>query len=337
MRLKKYVFFSFVLMLLVGGFVYSQIDSNYTFEIFGVPISLPVAVWIVIPMFLMFLASFFHMAYYSFKNFMVLKKYRKDYETLVDSVSLALLREPKSHNYKTQEGRNLGVVSDNSEMIPRDYKLPVKDERIKRSLEYIKDISNGIYVELEGVNLSPQNPLLVKNIQNRLKDEPTYSGVVLKKCDEFPKDLCKEALRTYISISGDVSKLKEYVKLFDKETLCYLIDEAKKEDRNLELSVSDLVYFIEHMKDRFDVRDYIELARKVKDLFGPDERLELFERLKALDEKAEGGYLYTLFDLEMIERAKEFLETTHEDEWQNFKAYLELKECGRNYSLDLFV
>jgi hypothetical protein len=119
--------------------------------------------------------------------------------------------------------------------------------------------------------------------------------------------------------------------------LFYLIDESKKEDRALELGVDDLVYFIKHMKDRFDVRDYIELARKAKEIFGPDERLALFERLKALDEKAEGGYLYTLFDLEMIERAKEFFETTQEDEWQNFKAYLELKECGRNYPLDLFV
>ena len=294
------------------------------------------AVWIVLPMFLMFLASFFHMAYYSFKNFMVLKKYRKDYDTLVDSVSLALLREPKSHSYKTQEGRILGVVSDNSEMIPRDYKLPTKDERIKKSLEYLKDINNGIYVELEGVNLSPKNPLLVKNIENRLKDEPTYSGAVLKRCDEYPRELCRLSLRVYIGLN-DISKIKEYAELFDKELLFYLIDRAKEEESGLKVGADDIFYIIEQMKDRFDAEGYIELARRVKDLLSPDERLRLFDQLKARDDKAEGGYLYTLFDLEMIERAKEFLETTQEDEWQNFKAYLELKECGRNYPLDLFV
>ncbi len=335
MRLKKYIFFSFILMLIVGGFVYSQIETNYTFELFGIPLSLPVAVWVVIPMFLMFLASFFHMAYYSFKNFMVLKKYKRDYETLVDSVSLALLREPKPHSYKTIEAKNLGSVADKSEIIPRDFRIETKDERLKKSLEYVKDIQNGIYVELEGVKLAPTNPLLVKNIENRLKEEPTYSGVVLKNCEEYPAELCKKCLKVYMEFS-DIGKIKEYVKLFDKELLFYLLAFAKK-DENFKVQYEDLLYLLQEMKERFGERDYIELAREVKEILTPDERLKFFELLKNRDEKAEGGYLYTLFDLEMIERAKEFFETTQEDEWQNFKAYLELKECGRNYPLELFV
>jgi hypothetical protein len=322
-------------MLIVGGFVYSQIENNYTFEIFGVPVSLPVAVWVVIPMFIMFLASFFHMAYYSFKNFMVLKKYKRDYESLADSVAMALLREPRAHNYKTVEAKNLGRVTDKSEMIPKDFKIETKDERLKKSLEYVKDIQNGIYVELEGVKLSPKNPLLVKNIENRLKDEPTYSGVVLKNCDEYPEGLCKTCLKVYMEFS-DMSKIKEYVKLFDKELLFYLVDLAAKRE-NFQVHYEDLLYILQEMKERFNEKDYINLARSVKKILTPDERLKFFELLKNRDEKAEGGYLYTLFDLEMIERAKEFLETTQEEEWQNFKAYLELKECGRNYPLELFV
>jgi len=336
MRLKRYIFLSILLMLAVGGFVYSQIDTNYTFEILGIPISLPVAVWVVIPMFIMFLASFFHMAYYSFKNFLVLKKYRRDYDTLVTSFANALMREPKQLAYKTREAKNLGSVSDKSHMIPVDFKIETKDERLKRPLEYIKDIVNGIYVEIEGFKLSPKNPLLIKNIENRLKDEPTYSGAVLKDCSQYPVELCKKSLKIYMKFS-DISKIKEYVELFDKELLFYLIDLAKSEDTNLTVNYEDIIYIIQHMKSKFDEKDYIDLAKKVKDFMSPDERLKLFELLKNHDEKAEAGYIYTLFDLEMIDRAKEFLETTHEDEYMNFKAYLELKECGRNYPLDLFV
>ncbi|MRI83596.1 MAG: hypothetical protein C6I00_04170 [Nitratiruptor sp.] len=336
MRLKKYIFFSMVLMALVGGLVYSQIDRNYTFEIFGVPISLPVAVWIVLPMFLMFLASFFHMAYYSFKNFMVLKKYKRDYERMVDGVATSLMREPREHHYKTQEGRNIGVVIDHSELIPRDFRIDTKEERLKKSLEYVKDIQNGIYVEIEGFQLSPKNPLLVKNIQNRLKEEPTYSGVVLKNCDEYPYELCKESLKVYMGFV-DIGKIKEYVKLFDKELLFYLIDLAKREENPLQFTYTDLLYIVQEMKERFGPKEYIELAKRVKDVLSPDERLKLFELLKEHDDRAEGGYLYTLFDLEMIERAKDFLETTHDEEWLSFKAYLDLKECGRNYPLELFA
>ncbi|MRJ02461.1 MAG: hypothetical protein GXO19_00880 [Epsilonproteobacteria bacterium] len=336
MRLKKYIFFSIVLMLLVGGFVYSQIDRNYTFEILGIPISLPVAVWIVIPMFIMFLASFFHMAYYSFKNFMVLKKYRKDYDKMVDAVAASLMREPRDHNYKTQEARNLGNVIDHSDIVPREFRIETRDERLKKSLEYIKDIQNGIYVEIDNFQLSPRNPLLVKNIENRLKEEPTYSGVVLRNCKEYPIDLCRKSLKVYMGFS-DIGKIKEYVKLFNKELLFYLIDLAAREDGALKPNYDDILYIIQEMGERFGAQDYIDLARKVKEIMSPDERLKLFELLKVRDEKAEGGYLYTLFDLEMIEKAKEFFETTHEEEWLNFKAYLELKECGRNYPLELFI
>ncbi len=335
MRLKKYIFFSFLLMLIVGGFVYSQIDSRYTFDFLGVPVSLPVAVWIVIPMFLMFLASFFHMAYYSFKNFMVLKKYKKDYDALVDSVAWSLMREPKGHNYKTAEAKNLGAVTDRSKMEPVDLRIETKDERLKKALDYVKDIVNGIYVEIDGFKLSTTNDLMVQNIRNRLKEEPTYSGVVLKKCEEYPADLCKECLKVYLGFS-DISKVKEYVKLFDKDMLFYLIDYAK-EHENFKIDYEDLLFILQEMKESFQAKDYIALAKRIKNLLSPDERLKFFELLKTRDEKAEGGYLYTLFDLEMIEKAKEFFETTQEGEWENFKAYLELKECGRNYPLDLFV
>ena len=336
MHIKRYIFFSILLMAIVGGLVYWQIDQTYTVEMLGIPITLPVAAWVVLPMFLMFIVSFFHMSYYSFINFMILKRYKKDYDTLVVSFANALMREPKTNQYKTKEARNLGRVSDRSHILPIDFKIDTKDERLKRPLEYIKDIQNGIYVDIEGFKLSPKNPLLVKNIENRMKEEPTYSGVVLKNCDAYPQELCKEALKTYIGF-GDMAKIKDYGYLFDKETLFYLIEQSKKEGSQLGLSYQDILYILQESKMKLDRKDYIDLAISVKEVFSPDERLKFFEILKNRDEKSEAAYVYTLFDLEMIERAKEFLETTQEDELLNFKAYLELKECGRNYPLELFV
>ena len=334
MRLKRYIFFSILLMLIVGGIVYSQIDSNYTFEIAGIPITLPVAVWIVIPMFIMFLASFFHMSYYSFINFMKLKRYRKDYDKLEGAFAQSIMREPKPHQYKTIEAKNLGVVVDHSHIVPQDFKIDTKAEKIKKALEYVKDIQNGIYVEVEEFKLSPKNPLLVKNIENRLKEEPTYSGVVLKNCDEYPRELCEKALEVYMSFS-DISKIKEYARLFSFETLLKLIDIAQK--NGMELHYQDILYILQEADMRIGEKEYILLAKKVKSVLAPDDRLRLFEILKDRDEKSEGAYVYTLLDLEMIEKARDFLETTNDDELQPFKAYLELKECGKNYPLEMFV
>ncbi len=334
MRLKRYIFFSMLLMIIVGAVVYLQIESNYTFEILGIPVTLPVAVWIVLPMFLMFLASFFHMAYYSFINFMKLKRYKKDYERLVGAFAQSLMREPKPNQYRTQEARNLGSVVDHSHIVPQDFKIETKSDKLKKALEYVKDIQNGIYVEIEEFKLSPKNLLLVKNIENRLKEEPTYSGVVLKNCDEYPRELCEEALAVYMGFS-DISKIKEYAKLFSFETLLKLIETARKQD--VKLHYQDILYILQESPMKLGEKEYITLAKRVKTILAPDDRLRLFEILKEKDEKSEGGYVYTLLDLEMIEKAHDFLETTNDDELLEFKAYLELKECGKNYPLEMFV
>ena len=335
MKIKRFIFFSLLLILIFAGLVYSQIDKVYTFELLGVPVTLPVAVWVVIPMFIMFLASFFHMSYYSFINFMVLKRYRKDYDTLVQSFADAIMQEPKTHQFKTKEARNLGNITDRSHILPQDFKIDVKDERLKKPLEYCKDIQNGIYVDIEGFKLSSKNMLLVKNYENRLKKEPTFSGVILKNCSEFPDELCQKALLVYITLS-DLAKVKDYAKIFNFDTLQKAIEHyASSQEQNLHYQ--DILYIMQESGMKLCEKEYITLAKVVKKVLAPDERLKLFEMLKKKDEKSEGGYLYTLLDLEMIEKAKEFLETTNEDELLNFKAYLELKDCGKNYPLEMFV
>jgi len=336
MRIKRYIFFALLLMIMVGAAAYYELgEALYTVEILGIPVTLPVVVWLLLPMFVMFLASFFHMSYYSFINYMTIKRYKKDYQTMVDATAEALLWEPKEHNYRSIEAKNLGRVIDKAQITLKNFKIPTKEEKLKKVLEYIKDIQNGIYVEIEGYNLTPKNPLLVKNMLNRLKEEPTFSGVILKRCDDYPKELCKRALEVYMDFT-DIAKIKEYAKVFDKELLFKLIKKAKIKDGFL-LSYTDIIFILQEAKLKMGVCDYIELARAVKELFSPDERLKFFEILKNEDEKGEGAYLYTLFDLEMIEKAKEFLEMVGESEFKNFKAYLELKELGRNYDLDMFV
>jgi len=336
MHLKRYTFFSILLIAIIGVAVYSQIETKYTFDILGIPITLPVAVWIIIPMILLYFASIFHMAYYSFKGYMKGKKYKKDYETIVKSLFNAILREPKIQNYKTAEFRNIGSVTDRSNILLTQYNFDCKEDLLRKAVQYVKDIERGEYIEIKEIKLSNDNPIFIKNLENRIQEEPTYSGVILNRCKEFPKDLCKKALNKFLEY-GDIAKIKDYSKIFDKESLFNLIDIAKKEERKLELNVADLIYIIQESKLDLNEKDFIELAKKASDLFMPDERLKLFELLKNSNEKAEAAYIYTLLDLEMIDKAKDELENSEESEFLNLKAFLELKECGRNYPLELFI
>ena len=68
----------------------------------------------------------------------------------------------------------------------------------------------------------------------------------------------------------------------------------------------------------------------------PEQRLKLFEGLSDSSEDAMNGYLYTLFDLEMLESAKEILDNSQPNEFIKFKAYSTLKSCNKNFDIKLF-
>ena len=52
MRVGLYIFAALVLMGIIGAVTYSINPDHYVMELMGINFSLPVAVWIVLPMFL---------------------------------------------------------------------------------------------------------------------------------------------------------------------------------------------------------------------------------------------------------------------------------------------
>ncbi len=83
--------------------------------------------------------------------------------------------------------------------------------------------------------------------------------------------------------------------------------------------------------------DFVNIAKEIKEIFLPEDRLKLFEELKNINEKSQNAYFYTLLDLEMIQKATEELENFEENEFLAIRAFLELKKCGKNYNLELFL
>ena len=49
------------------------------------------------------------------------------------------------------------------------------------------------------------------------------------------------------------------------------------------------------------------------------------------------AYFYVLLDLEMLDEAKERLNTYPQNEFLKIRAYLDLKSVGKKYPLELFL
>jgi len=271
-----------ILITLIGVFVYTQVNEKYTLEIFGIHLTLPVAVWVVIPLLLLYLVSLFHISFYSFKNYLHARNMRRDLLSVIDSLYFAVFKEPKVHRYLTEEYAGIGEVTDRSEIELKSLDYGYANEKIKKAVEAIKKIEAGEYVEIKDVKFSRNNPLYIRNIDNKIASEPTYSGVILKKCDDYPESLCKKALAKYIEYA-ELSQIKNYASLFDRNTLFKLLTTAQKRNGKLKISVEDIIFFCKNMD--MEREDYMDLAKSVKNLLLPDERLQLFEKPKRVMRK----------------------------------------------------
>ena len=69
MRLALYIFATFALMAIVAAFTYTVNPDHYTIELMGINFNFPVAVWIVLPMLLLFIFTLVHMFFYGLKNY----------------------------------------------------------------------------------------------------------------------------------------------------------------------------------------------------------------------------------------------------------------------------
>jgi len=85
MYIKRYTITSLILIALVGWYVYAYVtQETIGIELFGVLLpSLSVAIWVVIPLFVLYIASVMHMSFYSMLGNFRIRKYDKDMTKLL--------------------------------------------------------------------------------------------------------------------------------------------------------------------------------------------------------------------------------------------------------------
>lgn len=332
MKLKRYSFFSFVFIILVGLYIYSFNGDLYSLDIFGVTLVLPIAVWVILPLVLFYIASFFHMMFYGFSNYFAIRKYETDYKSMIEFLqSIVLNKDTYDIEFKTKEYKNIAnfILSSNF-IVDKNFKS--REKELDSAIKIFNRIENGEYIK--DLKLSKNNPLYLQNLSNRLKVEPKFAIDVLKSPSGFNEELVKNA---YIKIIEDGDK-KEIFRFIDNvkfdRDLANLVFEKYKEGL-IELSVEKIKDIV--AKSAFGREDFIHLANMLKVDFEPDTLIAIFEALSNRFDDAEEAYIYILLELELIDKAKEILDLSNENEFLKLKAYLALKEAGEHFQIELFI
>ncbi len=337
MHLKRYTLASLILIAAVGFYVYKTVSpGNYTLELLGINISLPIAVWVIIPMILLYLASFFHMLYFGFKDYLRRKRIARDIDKLADALFWDILKSPKKHNYTDKEIRRIGVVLDNGcdDFTKVDKKKC--HEHIRDAIDLIVAIGHGEYVDLKKlkISLDKSNPYQIQNWLNLLAHEPQKVEEILKKSESYDPKVVHAAIRIFVE-SANAQQIEKYAEFIDIDALKYMLDTLQNRDEKDKIPLTTIEKLIErnHPGDC----DYLDIARKLSKLYTPHEILALFEKLIRHDDKAFKAYLYVLIEFEMLDKANEILQDTQRGEYLDFKAFLDLRKAGKHYPAELLL
>jgi len=337
MYIKRFSIAAFILMGLIGSYFYVTFPNEHlAIDILGIhSAALPIAFWVVVPMVVLYLATIIHMLFYSIVGSFKLRKYRVDSETFEDSIKDALLGRIERHNkYKTDRYSLFGKVVDSSRLQLIKDITATGNEKLDETIALVSKINAGEYVDLKKFYLSKANPLVQKNDINAYNTGNIAEEKILNNVDDYSDELVSLAFTNYAK-TAPLVQIEKYKSHLTKSVLFKIVARVNADENTLDVSTDSLIAMFNAVT--LTEEDLINLSATLATDMLPDERIKLFKQLADENETATAAYLYTLFDLEMIAPAEEILENSQPDEYVYFKAYKALKDCNKNFSIDLFI
>lgn len=331
MGLKKYIISSILLIIIIAGYVFSLEANDYTIVILDNTFTFPIAVWAIIPVVILFVASIFHMLFYGFRTFLNSRAVEKDEKNIVNLLKETLLENQNKIKFKTKTFIDLSsILSQLTFDVKNDFDS--KDKDLNEIISLISKVNAGESVSLKNYKFNKQGSIVKKNLINKINSEVDYALDVIKKSDTFSSDIVKIAFLHVLKEKSmtTINKILSYVNL-DKEMTLSLF-EKDKENADFSIGFENIKKYAKEAN--LDKKEYISLFKLYKDTFTPDELIKLYEELSCEDENSSEAYLYILFEFEMIDTLREVLDATSDKDFKAFRALLDLKDNSKHYTLE---
>jgi hypothetical protein len=338
MYIKRYSIAALLLIFVIGWFVYGFVSKeSIHIELMGIVLpSLPAAVWVALAMLLLYAGTLVHMLFYSVVGSVRLRKYEKDYAHLLDAVADAFLqKEARHHVFKTERYALMGEIADHTRMLPEAELDGLDHPKLAAIVQAILAIEKGESADLKRFNLPSDNPLVRQNQINQLSEGKLEAESVLSKPERYDAAIHALAFEQ-LSVFAPLHVLEKYRAFMTFKAALSIVNRINAEENTLSVPNATVVDFITRIEGLSSL-DYLYLGVVMGEHMLPEQRIAVCELLSDNDEKALDGYLFTLFDLEMVDRAKELLHMTAENEYVLFKAYADLKACNKHYDVKRFA
>jgi hypothetical protein len=299
-------------------------------------IILPVAIWVIVPALILFAVTLLHMFFYGFKNYLALRTIQKDNENLLIVVQQRLINEAASVTFKNDEIKELGNILSQVNLEICGDKFTSSNSKISKISKYILDINNKEYVSNKDFKLSGDNILMQQNLKNRIDADDNFALDILKQPSGYKNNIVKYAFMKVIDTKSmtSIKKVLDGLTL-DVEMLIKFVSRDSKENTEISFDNAALIKLINSVD--ISNKDLITIAKAYKASMNPEQLIKLYEDLMTQNEKLTESYLYILSEYEMLSEMREILVNSQKNEYTIYKAYLDLRDAGKHYSLDSFV
>ncbi len=334
MGLKTYIGFALLFLIAVGIVVFSFVSGDYEFKIYDTVLNLPIVAWVLAPAMVLFIFTVLHLMFYGSINYCKNKGVIKDEFTLIEALKSILLGKATKSKFKTVGYKNIGLILNQLSIVVKDSTFTSPYESLNEVVSHIKKIKEGEYVNEKTLKLDKNSELAKQNLINKINEQPDYALDVLKKAQNYSKDVLKVAFLSVLEnkTMTTVKKVYSNIKLDRDMALKLFLKDIENKDFGL---TKDEVMKITKSLN-YTSSEYLTLAKLYKDGLTPDRLLELFETLYEENSNPEvtNAYFYVLCELEMIDKVRDLLVGYDDKELLVFRALLDLKDAGKHYTLE---
>ncbi|MBE3021782.1 LapA family protein [Campylobacter sp. 7477a] len=331
MKTRRFFIYSVIYVCLVGAFIYTLDNSEHTFNLLDYSLTLPLAIWFMLPVALFSLLAVLHILYHSFSMYRYKRNIKKDgalYKEMTKEILLGLEsnKEFKTDIYKipAQILRILSPWNQNKD-------TSIEDAEINSVIQNVKSVQNGDVVDIKKFKLPKENPLNLKNEVNKVEKLSNYYAEILKNSSNADESLLK-AVREKMIKTTSYQEIKRANFSLSADEIILIVSRFVNDE--IALEKDEIVELLNNVK--ITKEQYVKSAILLKDKLKPDAFIAVFEQLKTDHADAEEAYIYALYELQMIDKVRDAIEGSDNDEFKEIKTLLFLRDYGKIVSTSLF-
>lgn len=332
MGFKQYLVFSVLFIAAIYLYAYSLELGDYRVSVFDISLLMSVANWIIAPLVFLFIATIGHILFYGLINVFRHRAVSKDHETMVNLIKANLLEKSFNKRFKTKGFKTLSGILSQFNLSVKDNTFSSTDEELNKIVANIQDIKAGKHINDKSLKLNEVSNIANDNLLNKVNEQIDFSLDVIKKSENYPVNVVKQAFINVLNEKSMTTVKKVYKNIKLDKDLAFRLFQKDADNNEFGFTHEEILKVVKDLE--FSKEDYMSLAKTYEKILQPDQIIALFETLSSEVEDATPAYLHVLFEYEMIEKVREVVAPTKEGEYMPFKALLDLKDAGKHYDLE---